>query len=320
MNDINFVILNLDTIDEAFFGDLSKKIKLGYNTSKDFLTDNVDDLKDKFKTIHVKLSQLVSKNTSSLTKIEHKLQSSGVDVLKLKSLATEQSKKQLFKIKKDEFNVITFVKLVGNGFNDIFNLCLPNKNSIARQATISIVLLAFALYVNTAIDIAGTMLFGPMGGHLFSACFGAPFTEELGKIISINQGAGGAYFIMFNIAEWTLYVKSAMAILSGLPAFAMIATIRILCAYLHYLWSRIHATSSKTAESREVGLKTSMLYHSLYNFIASTPIGLLYIPISIYLAKSKIANLDNKDSRIKSTKSFGVLRSPINSLIKKISS
>ena len=310
MSDINVLILNLDEINELSFKDIGKKISKGYDSTKEFLSDTADDIKNKFGYIHQRLSNLISSNKHSSLSIENKLKDSGVDVLKLKSLATKESKKTLFKIRKNEFSIFTFVKLIGNKFNDIFNVCLPKKNFIARQSIVGITLLAFAFYVNTALMIAFSMLFGPGIGNILCGCIAAPFTEELGKIISVNQDAGGAYFLIFNIAEWTLYVKRVMAMVTGLPAFAAIAIIRTLVVYCHYLWHRIHAASSKTAESREAGMKIAMLFHCLHNFLSSTPASIITLPISIYLGRSTLQKINQQNQKHKSSK--------LKSLVKKL--
>lgn len=310
MSDINFIIYNLDEINELSFKDIGKKISKGYDSTKEFISDTADDIKNKFGYIHHHLSNLISHNKYSLLSIENRLKDAGVDVLKLKSLASKESKKVLFKIRKDEFNIFTFVKLIANRFNTAFNECLPKKNSIVRQSIVGITLLAFAFFVNTALMIAFSIIFGPNIGNILCGCIAAPFTEELGKIISVNQDAGGAYFLIFNIAEWTLYVKNVMAMVTGLPAFAAIAIIRTLCVYSHYLWHRIHAASSKTAESREAGMKIGMIFHCLHNFLASTPASIITLPVSIYLGRATLQKINQQNQKSKPSK--------MKSLVKKL--
>ena len=294
MSNINYIICNYDNLDESFFQDLGKFISKGYDSTKEFISDGIDNIEEKASKFYHNLINISKQVKSNFTSTENKLRSSGVDVLKLKSLATKEAKKQLFKIKKDEFNIFTFVKLVGNAFNDIFNKCLPKENSIGRQSIVGLTLLAFAYYINTAISTVFILILGPVLGNILGDCIAAPFTEELGKIISINQDAGGGYFIIFNIFEWTLYVKQTMAKVTGLPVFAAIAILRVICVYVHYLWSRIHATHSKTAESRETGMKLGMFYHSIYNLFASSGLGIFYIPIDLYLAHKAVSRQEKE--------------------------
>lgn len=290
MSNINILVYS-DISNSNLFNSYSQ---LEENIFSDFSEWGKDKLDHFVETI----KNISSHNKNNTKTLEQQLKEHKVNVNKLRSLATKVSKKHLFKIKKNSGSgFINMVKEIGESINSGLNELLPEHDDISRKVLVGIILTMFAFVFNTAVEIVGILLFGPVAGSLIGGCLAAPISEELGKIISIHQGAGDAYFIIFNVAEWSEYIRRAMAIATGGPAIAISVLLRFICVGFHYALTKIHEAHSSDEKSREKGMKMGMMLHGIWNFLASVPaLNLIQMPILIYIAKTKY------DERMKKNK------------------
>lgn len=245
--------------------------------------------KDKLDHFVEVIKDITKRHKNKTKSIEQQLKEHKVNVNKLRSLATKISKRHLFKIKKNAGSgFIEIVKDIGESINSSLNVLLPEENDMPRQVAVGVILLMFAIVFNTVVEITGILLFGPVAGSIIGGCLGAPISEELGKIVSIHQDAGDAYFIIFNAAEWSLYIRRALAMAAGGPTLAISILGRFICVGFHYALTKIHEAHSTDEKSREKGMKMGMMMHAIWNFFASFPVvGLIQMPIMLYMAKTK---------------------------------
>ena len=185
----SYNIKNIDILYESqFLLDLLEENKIS------------DSIKEKFS----KLKDIIKSKTSLVDKdIKEKkkyLKKHNIDVGFLESYANKKSREVLFKVKKDDITLVKLIKIIFNTFNDLLSL-IPD--ALPKKLIISLILVMFAVYFNSFIfNYIRTITSSDEIALWISAFLSAPISEEMGKIISINQGAGKTYFIMFNIKRF----------------------------------------------------------------------------------------------------------------------
>ena len=87
-------------------------------------------------------------------------------------------------------------------------------------------------------------------------------------MLSVKYGATNSYFVIFNAAEFLMYVIPAIR--KGIDPIGIIIA-RILPIIMHWLNTQIHIEGHKKGESG-TALKTSIALHAIWNTFAAIPL------------------------------------------------
>lgn len=231
-----------------------QEVYLEEGAIKDFFSKHWDKAKKRLDT-------MFAKSTKRMKEIEVTLKKHGFDVEKIKKAAKSEAKVENGKIANFQGKINNFVR-------DLYAKKFDGDDFLegVRKVVLSAVLLAIVLFINTIVNYAIiSMGVNPKIAFALTSIFCAPITEETAKMISVEQKATGTYFVIFNVAEFLLYLIQAAAF--GMSAGQMFFS-RIIPVLVHWLFTMIHVDYQKKGEP-EKGLGIAIICHMLWNTFAS---------------------------------------------------
>jgi hypothetical protein len=214
---------------------------------------------------------LIEQKDNKIKKITQQLKDGNVETSKLENIAKKYSKRAVveFKQSKDKADIGIILK--------------RNFQAAVQESSIevafnkigkSLVLLSIILIINTFLHnflAVVCMIIGlpPSLGYAMGSIFVAPLTEETAKMISIQGGFTGTFFVVFNVAEFSMY----MVRLLGAGMDIVTATVaRLLAVGLHATTTLIqkyyYDKYPKDENKKYTGYKLGILIHGLWNFMA----------------------------------------------------
>lgn len=232
------------------------------------LFDNVIEKKDQILNFWKKKKEDLP---HKLKAIEKKLIDNGVDVEKIKKDAKSAAEKSKIKNGKSS----NFQSSLNQFINDFKHkkYLTDVKEKIDDQplpvkVILSIGILAIVVFINSFFaSLILSITSNPSISLAITAVFVAPLVEETGKMISVKQNLTGPYFVIFNMAEFLLYVLPTV----GTSQFVGAVISRIPPIFMHLFNTLIHVEAKKRNDP-EGGLKAAVAIHTIWNTLASIPL------------------------------------------------
>jgi len=212
-----------------------------------------------------KISKLKKSYDINIAKIEKQLKQANIDVDSMTAI-----------IKKHAHNVEISNNPAAVAKSLVHNFQSATKEvitSLPRDITRSLMLLLIVMVFNTFLLLV-VLYIGTNLGVTPQVCmyafviFIAPVVEEYSKYISIKNNHTGAYFVIFNISEFTSYVSKMLAIGYDLvPAMLMRATVVLMHAITTYIQyhMRKNAKEKDKEEASKLGLIVGIMIHFFWN-------------------------------------------------------
>lgn len=213
----------------------------------------------------VKISKLKKSYDINMAKIEKQLRDANIDVDSINVII----KKYVHKVKISNNPVEVAKSLVEN-----FQAATTEvMTSLPRDIAWSILTLMVVMCLNTflllVILVIGTNLGIPPQICMYAlVIFVAPIVEEYSKYISIKNNYTGAYFIIFNMSEFSSYVLKMLAIGYNLaPAILIRLTVVMMHAITTYIQyhMRKNAKEKDKEEASKLGLIIGIIIHFFWN-------------------------------------------------------
>jgi len=206
----------------------------------------------------LKISQQdIDKFKNKFDNIKNKIVKAGVDIKLIEDIIKPHALAAANDIKHGN------VKTIGSHFEQIIKEM--KETSLIGQIATSIVILVLVIAIGKFLmNILILLEFPPIAVFAIASVFIAPLTEEASKYFSIKYKSTGAYFIVFNFVEFSLYFAKLFSL--GVPIFSIIIT-RSTAVLLHYLLTKIHWQAHKDKKEGQ-GFIIATTIHALWNLFA----------------------------------------------------
>lgn len=143
-----------------------------------------------------------------------------------------------------------------------------------RGLSVHVVTILVIIFINSMMMhlFVNALGLDPMVGFMTAAVFVAPVTEEVSRYIHVKKRDGARFNVMFNIAEFSLYMVQAAAFDVSLGIMALARTAAVIAHTIFTVVMRERVTSGKAS-----ALPVAMGLHALWN--SSFLPGMLAAPI-----------------------------------------
>ena len=223
-----------------------------------YLEEGISDFLSKnFKSIRRKLNRIIGSTNSKIKKVEQNLRKNGIDPEKIRKYVYQQD------IKVKNKKIVGFSDKLNKFVKDLYLKKFDDSTAeFGRKITVSVILLAVVFFINTLVFQTSIMMGAdPIIAMAITSIFSAPIVEESAKMISVQEKATGTYFVIFNAAEFTMYVTQM--VFAGVPLGISIIS-RLITVLVHYLLTLIHVEAKKKNKSLE-GFGIAVILHALWN-------------------------------------------------------
>ena len=243
---------------------------------ENIFTNAINKFKEKISNLKKKLLKFFSKNEvdnniKKADQIGKSLGSSSKSVIN-KNKSKKGKELESKEVAKD---VNTQSKSFGRKISGFLKniLSIIKSKDFAENIFLSICLTFFACAINTMADVFLSLLFGPVLGTIASTIIVAPIVEEMMKNIAIKDKYDNEFLIVFNAAEFTMYVTRMVK--DGMSLGAA-AGIRLIPIIMHITTTKVQKLIINKKDKNtdpelqsKLALGTGILIHSVYNALVS---------------------------------------------------
>jgi len=181
-------------------------------------------------------------------------------MMKIQKVAEKTGKELHVQYKNDQYaKMSTTVKKGTVTMLDTFKQLFDLKNMDK-----AILILLWVIVMNAWLVGMLVMIFGSVVGMIIGAVVVAPLIEEGGKAMSIEEDAVGAFFIVFNVTEFLLYIGKIVGAGGKLGKALIVRGVGVLG---HFLFTHIQrkARSLDSENGKKIGYGLAVCAHALFN-------------------------------------------------------
>lgn len=255
-----------------------------YIQDEEFLEEGVfNDIKS---WITSSPKKLISWAENKKKENEKKLESAGLNPTKFNDICEDHAK-QAWKEMRGELNW----KIASKHLKSCFAECkqsaiddvADDNQDLLTAIGLSLFTLTIVVIINSFFATFAGLFFVSMGlslkaatilGMCFTAICIAPITEETGKYFSVKYDYAGTYFVIFNIAEFTQYVKAGVDPMLRLIAVAFHGVLTVIHVISRKEGDRKAEETGKPSESDKTAISGGVIaaiLHFFWNLTASLP-------------------------------------------------